>query len=109
MCLAGAEAGEGFELLELGIRQFEIAGHGPIGRPLRFAADTGNRFSDIDRGQHAELKKRWRQVDLAVGDRNEVGWNIGGNILGFGFDDRQGGQRTAAEFGAQMGRPFEQA
>ena len=35
--------------------------------------------------------------------------NVGGNVTGLGFDDRQGGQRTGAQFIVQLGGAFQQA
>ena len=48
------------------------------------------------------------QVDLAVGDRNHVRRNVGRDFAFERFDDRQAGERAAAEFVAQLGRTFEQ-
>ena len=93
---AGAEAGEGLELLELRIGQLEVAGHGAEGRQLRLAADARDRPADVHRRQHAELEQRGRQVDLAVGDRDQVGRDVGRDVLGLGLDDRQRRQRAAA-------------
>jgi len=47
--------------------------------------------------------------DLPVGDRDQVGRDIGGEIAGIGLGDRQCGQRAAAEFGRQFRRALEQA
>ena len=54
---AGAEPGEGFQFLELGIGQLEVAGDGSVGGPLGGTADAGNGFADIHRRQHAEFKQ----------------------------------------------------
>ena len=89
---ARAEPREGLELLELRVGQLEIAGNGPIGGPLRLAANARNGFADIDRGQHAQLEQRRRQIDLAVGDGDEIRRNVGGDVLRLGLDDRQRGE-----------------
>ena len=47
--------------------------------------------------------------DLPVGDRDQVGRDIGGEIAGIGLGDRQCGQRAAAELGRQLCRALEQA
>ena len=104
-----AEPGEGLEFLELRVGELEIAGDRAVGRPLRLAADPRDGFADIDRGQHAQLEQRRRQIDLAVGDGDQVGRNVGGNVLRLGLDDGQGGERAAAELLAEMGRALEHA
>ena len=91
---AGSEPGKGFEFLELCVTEFEVAGDCAIGRALRLAADPRNGFTDINRGQYAQFKQRRREVDLSIRDGNQVRRNIGGNILCFGLDDGQGGERT---------------
>ena len=48
----GAEPGEGFELLKLCIRQFEVSRHSAVGGPLCFSPNAGNGFTDIDSRQH---------------------------------------------------------
>ena len=105
---AGSEPGKGFEFLKLCVAELEVAGHRAVGRALRLAADTRNGFADIDRGQHAQFEQRRREVDLSIRDGNQVGRNIGGNVLCFGLDDGQRGERTAAAFLAQVRRTFEQ-
>ena len=92
-----AEPGEGLELDELRVGELEVAGDGAVGRPLRLAADPRDRLADIDRGQHAQLEQRRRQVDLSVGDGDQVGRNVGGDVLRLGLDDGQRGERAAAE------------
>jgi hypothetical protein len=64
----GGEAGEGLQLLELGVGEAQVAGHSAVGRVLGLAAHAGNRPSDVDRGQQALAEKDRRQVKLAVGD-----------------------------------------
>ena len=49
----GAEAGEGLQLLELGVRQAQVPGHGPVGGQLRLAAHPGDRLAHVHRGEDA--------------------------------------------------------
>ena len=99
---ARAEAGKDFQFFELRIEQAQIAGDGAIGRQLRLAADARDGFADIHGGQDALLKQVGREIDLAVGDGDQVGGNVGRDVLLFGFDDGQRGERAAAQRLAQM-------
>lgn len=45
------------------------------------------------------------QVDLSVGNRDQIGRNVGGDFPLFDFDDRQG-SHVAAVFGIQAGRKY---
>src|SRR5699024_1433929 len=49
------------------------------------------------------------QKQLAVGDGDDVGGDIGRHIAGLGLDDGQGGHAAAAFFVGQVGRPLQQA
>ena len=55
-------------------------------------------------GRTPELNKIGLKVDLAVGDGDDVGRNVGGNVAGLRFDDGQRGQRSAAVLVAQLWR-----
>ena len=91
------------------VGELEIARHGTVSRALRLAADARDRFADIDRRQHAQFEQRRREVNLSVRDGNQVGRNVGGNVLRFGFDNRQRRQRSATEFQAQVRCALQQA
>ena len=47
-------------------------------------------------GPHAGVKQIALQKDLAVGDRDDVGRNVGRDVACLSFNDRQRGQRSAA-------------
>ena len=49
------------------------------------------------------------EENLAVGDGNDVGGNVGRNVARLGFDERQRGERTAADFLVQLGGALQQA
>lgn len=55
---AGSEPGKDFEFLKLCVAEFEVSGQRAVSSTLRLAADTRNRFADIDRMQHAQLEQR---------------------------------------------------
>ena len=43
------------------------------------------------------------QEDLTVSDRDDVGWDVGGDITGLGLNDWEGGQGTGAEVVRDLG------
>src|SRR5207244_5204791 len=49
------------------------------------------------------------QVDLAVGDGDDVGRDVGGDVAFLGLDDRQRRQRAGAVVIGELGGPLEQA
>ena len=60
-------------------------------------------------GRMFELNRSASRIDLAVGDRNDVGRNVRRNVARLRFDERQGGQRAAAVFVVQLGGALQQA
>ena len=80
--------------------------HGPC---LGCAADARHRQADVDRRAHAGVEQIGFEIDLAVGNGNDVGRDIGRHVTGLGFDDRQRRQGTAAVVVAELGGAFQQA
>ena len=103
-----SELGEGRHLAVLGKVQPEPAGHLLHGPDLRVAADTGNRQAHVDGGTNARVEQVRLQIDLAVGDGDDVGRDVGGDVARLGLDDRQGRQRAAALLVAHLGRALQQ-
>ena len=75
----GAEAGEHFELEKLQVVELHAAGFALDGFMLGLAADARDRAGDVDGGQHA-AGKRGVEVNLPVGDGDEVGGDVGGDL-----------------------------
>src|ERR1700753_2747850 len=71
-----AESREGFQLLELRVSQLQRSGYGRVGGELRGAPDSRNRLGNIHGGMYSLLEQHWREVDLAVCNRDEIGWNV---------------------------------
>src|SRR3954469_12147316 len=76
---------------------------------LRRGADARHRQTDVHRGADALEEQVGFEEDLAVGDRNHVGRNVGRNVVGLGFDDRQRGQRARTLILVELGGALEQA
>jgi len=63
---------------------------------LSSRTNAAHRQTNVNRGADALEEQVGFKEDLAVGDRNHVGRNIGRNVASLRFDDRQCRQRTTA-------------
>ena len=75
---------------------------------LGVAADPGHRDTDVDGRPDAGVEQVGLEEDLAVGDRDHVGRDVGRDVVALGLDDRQAGHRAAAELVGELGAPLEQ-
>jgi hypothetical protein len=66
------------------------------------------RETDVDGRPDALVEQVGLQVDLAVGDRDDVGRDVGGDVVALGLDDRQAGQGAAAHVLRQLGAALQQ-
>ena len=105
----GAELREGLEVAVL--RQLELQAAGDLlhRRDLRVAADARHRDADVDGRADARVEELRLEEDLAVGDRDDVRRDVGRHVAGLRLDDRQRGQRAAAEVVVELDRALEQA
>ncbi len=92
----GAEAGEDFQFEELQVVELHPSRLFLDARVLRLAADAGDRQRHVHRRQDAGGEQPPVEVDLAVGDGDEIGGDVGGDLAFLGFDDGQRGQAAAA-------------
>src|SRR6185503_2397367 len=54
------------------------------------------------------VKQIAAQIDLSIGDRNDVGRNVGGHVTGLCLNDRQCGQASSPKLVAELGRTLQQ-
>ena len=90
----GGERGEGLELAELGEVQAQPAGDGLHRLDLRRATDAGHRDADVDGRADTGVEQTRLEEDLAVGDRDDVGRDVGRHVVALGLDERQAGHRA---------------
>ena len=76
---------------------------------LRGTADAGDRDADVDGGTLVGVEQVGLQEDLAVGDRDDVGRDVGRDVVRLGLDDRQAGHRAGAELVGELRATLEQA
>ena len=84
------------------------AGDRAHGFDLRASADAADRNTDVDGGTDVRVEQIAFEIDLSVGDRDDVGGNIGGNVAGLSFDERQSRERSAALFVRKFGGTLQQ-
>ena len=91
-----AEARKHFEFQELSIIEPQRRRRLSQGRCLGLAADTADAGSNIHRRLMTFVEQSCIEHDLAVGDRDQICWNIGAQVAGIQFGDRQRCQRPAS-------------
>ena len=104
-----AELGERLELAVLRELEAQAAGDLLHRLGLRVAAHARHRDADVDGRAHARAEQVGLEEDLAVGDRDDVRRDVGRHVAGLRLDDRQRGERAAAELVVQLHRALEQA
>ena len=104
-----AELRERLELAVLRQLEAQLAGDLLHRLGLRVAAHARHRDADVDGRAHARAEQVALEEDLAVGDRDDVGRDVGRHVAGLRLDDRQRRQRAAAELVVQLHRALEQA
>src|SRR5208283_1401978 len=84
------------------------AGNLTHGLNLGAAADAADRKSHVYGRTHAGVEQVGLEINLAVGDGDDVGRNVGRNVTRLGLDDGQRGQRTASALVVELGGAFQQ-
>src|SRR2546422_397517 len=99
---------EGGELAKLCEVEPQLPGHLAHRPDLRRTADPRDRQTDVHRGAGAAVEEVRLEVDLPVGDGDDVRRNVRGHVAELGLDDRQRRQRAAAERVVELRRALEQ-
>src|SRR5665213_596064 len=76
---------------------------------LRRRSDARHRKADVQRRANTLEEQVALEVDLAVGNRNHVGRDVGRDVIGLGFDHRQRCQRARTLTVIELGGALEQA
>ena len=103
----GGELGEDLQLPEPG--QVDAQGACGLldGPGLGCAAHAGHGQAHVDGGPLSGEEQVGFQVDLAVGDGDNIGGDVGRHVSGLGLDDGQGGHGTAAVLLRQAAGPLQ--
>mmetsp|Transcript_17526 Transcript_17526/g.50909 ORF Transcript_17526/g.50909 Transcript_17526/m.50909 type:complete len:599 (-) Transcript_17526:209-2005(-) len=104
-----AELGEGGHLAVLG--QLELEGASDLLHclALRRGPDARHGETHVDGGADAAVEELGLEEDLAVGDGDDVGGDVGGHVAGLRLDDGQRGERARTEGVRHLGRALEEA
>ncbi len=92
------------QLAVLGVDQLQRAGDLLHGLDLGVAADTGDRDTGVDGRADAGVEQLGLQEDLAVGDGDDVGRDVGGNVARLRLDDGQSGQEPPPSSSESLAR-----
>ena len=93
------------------LRQVQLERPGDLLHRLGLGRGTHarDRDADVQRGPLAGVEQVGLEEDLAVGDRDDVGRDVGGHVAGLRLDDRQRRQRAAAVLLVEARGALEQA
>ncbi len=105
----GSELCERLELAELREVKTQPSRHLLHRLDLRVATYPANRDAYVDRRPDPREEEIAFEIDLAVGDRDHVGRNVGRHVTALGFDDGKRGERSSAVFVRKLRGPLEQA
>jgi hypothetical protein len=78
------------------------------GLKLGSGSDTRDGKTDVDGGADTLVEQLGLEEDLAVGDGNDVGGNVGRHVTTLGLDDGQDSQRAATVGVVHLGGTLEQ-
>src|SRR5205807_3115226 len=104
----GPELRECRQLTVLGKLEAQAAGDLLHALDLRVAADPGYGDAGIDGRALAGVEEIGLQEDLPIGDGDDVGRDVGGDVARLRLDDRQRGQRAAPALAGELRGPLEQ-
>ena len=93
-----AKLRKGGELAELRQLQLERSRDLTHGLNLRRTADAAHRKPNVHCRTNARVEQIGLKINLAVGNGNDVGRNIGRDVARLGLDDGQRGERAATIF-----------
>src|SRR5260221_10633683 len=91
-----SEFGEGFHFAVESLVELEGTGNFLHGFDLGVTTYAANGNTHVDSRTDTGVEQVTFQEYLTVGNRDHVGWNIGGYVTGLRFDDGQGSQGATA-------------
>ena len=102
-----AKLGKGLEFAKAGQVESQPTGHLFHGFGLSSTTYSRDRNANVHGRPLACKEEVGLKIDLAVGDRDDVGWDIRRDLAFERFDDRQRGERSATLLCRELGRPLQ--
>lgn len=102
------ELGESSEFSVLGEGVLQRTSESLHGLDLSGRTDSGDGKTDVNGRSDTLVEKFGFQENLTIGNGNNVGGNISGDITSLGFDDGQGSQRTSTVGSVHLSGSFQE-
>lgn len=103
----GTELGEGSDLTVLSQEKLQGTSDLLHGLKLGGGTDTRDGKTDVNGGTDTLVEELGLQEDLAVGNGNDVGGNVGGDITTLGLNDGKGSHGTTTKLVVHLGGTLE--
>lgn len=104
----GTELGESSDFTVLGQEELEGTSDLLHGLELGSGTDTRDGKTDVDGGADTLVEEFGFQEDLTIGDRNDVGGNVSGNVTTLGLNDGKGSEGTTTVLVVKLGSTLEE-
>lgn len=104
----GTELGESSNLTVLGQEKLQGTSDLLHGLELSGGTDTGDGQTDVNGGTDTLVEEFGFQENLAIGNGDDVGWNVGRHVTTLGFNDWESGERAALVLVVELGRAFKE-
>jgi hypothetical protein len=104
----GTELGESSDLTVLGQEKLQGTSDLLHGLKLGSGTDTRDGKTDVDGRSDTLVEQLGLQEDLAVGNGNDVGGNVGRHVTTLGLNDGQGSHGTATVLVVKLGGTLQQ-
>lgn len=104
----GTELGESSNLTVLGQEKLQGTSDLLHGLKLGSGTDTRDGQTDVDGRSDTLVEQLGLQEDLAVGNGNDVGGNVGRHVTTLGLNDGQGSHGTATVLVVELGSTLQQ-
>ena len=104
----GTELGEGSNFTVLGQEELKRTSDLLHSLELSGGTDTGDGQTDVNGRTDTLVEEFGFQENLAVGNRNDVGWNIGRDVTTLGLNDWEGSERATLVVVVELGSTFKE-